>query len=122
MAVASFSSTEAMVWVKVAGNKMFSGFLCFQTALTDRQYRSSHVPADDPFRSFPVHCQPTHPIILLSVFVAPRKHNSKKAVENAIARLMGNYIFLSEPYIPVQTRFAMNRALASDGASTISKI
>ena len=31
------------------------------------------------------------------------------------ARLMGNYMFLCEPYIPVQTRLGMYKALASDG-------
>ena len=37
------------------------------------------------------------------------------ALEFTVARLMGNYMFLSEPYIPVQTRLGMYRALASDG-------
>jgi len=41
--------------------------------------------------------------------------HENSAMEFAVARLMGNYMFICEPFIPVQTRLGMYRALASDG-------
>mmetsp|Transcript_38204 Transcript_38204/g.91831 ORF Transcript_38204/g.91831 Transcript_38204/m.91831 type:complete len:570 (+) Transcript_38204:66-1775(+) len=43
------------------------------------------------------------------------KHNS--LVETCVARLMGNFMFLCEPYTPIQTTSALYRALASDGGA-----
>jgi hypothetical protein len=43
------------------------------------------------------------------------KHNS--LMESCVARLMGNYMFLCEPYTPIQTTSALYRALASDGGA-----